>query len=43
MKAAVMSFLVLAALAMGGIGFYSTTAVADRHAADGYGISSAIR
>lgn len=42
MKAAVMSFLVLAAMAMGGIGFYSTTASADRVVSDGYGVSAAV-
>jgi len=42
MKAAILSFLMLSAVAMGGIGFYSTQAVAD-HAADGYGVSAAAR
>jgi hypothetical protein len=40
MKAAVLSFLMLSAVAMGGIGFYSTQAVADRGAVDGYGVSA---
>ncbi len=43
MKAAVMSFLLLAAVAMGGIGFYSTHASADRVTDEGYGISAAAR
>ncbi len=43
MKAAVLSFLVLAAAAMGGLGFYSAQANADRMTADGYGINAAIR
>jgi len=43
MKAAVMSFLMLSAFAMGGIGLYSTHAVADRASADGYGVSALIR
>jgi hypothetical protein len=42
MKAAVLSFLLLAAVAMGGIGFYSTQASADRAAMDGYGITAAV-
>lgn len=42
MKAAVLSFLVLAAVAMGGIGLYSTQASADRVAAEGYGINAAV-
>lgn len=40
MKAAVLSFLMLSAVAMGGIGFYSTQAVADHNPADGYGIGA---
>lgn len=43
MKAAVLFFLVLAAVAMGGLGFYSTKANADRVLADGYGVSAAAR
>lgn len=43
MKAAVMSFLMLSAVAMGGIGLYSTKAVADRAAIDGYGVSALSR
>ena len=39
MKAAVLSLLMLAAVSMGAIGFYSTKAAADRQAADGYGIT----
>lgn len=42
MKAAVMSFLAIAAVVMGSIGVYSTQASADR-ATDGYGITSSIR
>jgi hypothetical protein len=42
MKAAVMSFLMLSAFAMGGIGLYSTKAVADRAATDGYGITAIV-
>jgi hypothetical protein len=40
MKAAILSFLMLSAVAMGGIGFYSTQAVADHAVVDGYGISA---
>ena len=43
MKAAVMSFLMLAAVAMGGLGLYSAQASADRATADGYGINAAVR
>lgn len=43
MKAAVLSFLVLAAVAMAGIGLYSTQANADRVLSDGYGISATAR
>ncbi len=43
MKTAVMSFLLLAAVAMGGIGFYSTHAAADRVVLDGYGITTDAR
>lgn len=43
MKAAVLSFLVLAAVAMSGLGLYSTTASADRAEIEGYGISAVAR
>ena len=43
MKAAVVSLLVLSAVAMGGIGIYSTQASADMSASDGYGITAATR
>lgn len=43
MKAAVVSFLMLSAVAMGGIGLYSTQAVADRADLDGYGVSAVVR
>lgn len=43
MKAAVLSFLMLSAIAMGGIGFYSTQAVADHSLTDGYGVTAALR
>jgi hypothetical protein len=43
MKAAVLSFLMLSAVAMGGIGLYSTQAVADHSLIDGYGVSSIAR
>jgi hypothetical protein len=43
MKAAIMSFLMLSAVAMGGIGLYSTQAAADHPMADGYGISALAR
>jgi hypothetical protein len=39
MRTAVLSLLMLAAVSMGAIGFYSTKAAADRPAADGYGIT----
>jgi hypothetical protein len=42
MKAAVVSFLMLSALAMGGIGLYSTQAAADRGDL-GYGVSALVR
>ncbi len=41
MRTAVMSLLLLAAVSMGAMGFYSTKAVADRPQADGYGITVA--
>lgn len=40
MKAAILSFLMLSAVAMGGIGFYSTQAVADHSPIEGYGITA---
>lgn len=40
MKAAILSFLMLSAVVMGGIGMYSTQAVADHNRADGYGVSA---
>jgi len=43
MKAAVLSFLMLAAVAMGGLGFYSAQASADRVVSDGYGVNAAAR
>ena len=43
MKAAVLSFLMLSAFAMGGIGLYSTKAAADRAGVDGYGVSALVR
>lgn len=43
MKAAVLSFLMLSAFAMGALGLYSTHAVADRAAHDGYGVSVVVR
>ncbi len=39
MRTAVLSLLLLAAVSMSAIGFYSTKAAADRPQADGYGIS----
>ncbi len=43
MKAAVLSFLMFSASAMGVIGLYSTQAAADRAIVDGYGVSAAVR
>jgi hypothetical protein len=43
MKAAVLSFLMFSACAMGAIGLYSTQAAADRAIHDGYGVSIAVR
>lgn len=39
MRTAVLSLLLLAAVSMGAIGFYSTTAAADRSVVEGYGIT----
>ena len=43
MRTAVLSLLLLAAVSMSAIGFYSTKAVADRPAPEGYGINLACR
>lgn len=43
MKAAVLTFLMLAAVAMGGLGFYSSQANADRVLSEGYGVTAANR
>ncbi|MEX0957406.1 MAG: hypothetical protein WDZ83_19600 [Rhizobiaceae bacterium] len=43
MRTAVLSLLLLAAVSMGAIGFYSTKAAADRPAPDGYGITPLAR
>lgn len=40
-RAALLSFLMLSGLAIGGFGIYAADAAADHHAVDGYGISAA--
>ena len=40
-RAALLSFLMLSGLAIGGFGIYAAAAAADHHAVDGYGISAA--
>ena len=43
MRTAVLSLLLLAAVSMGAMGFYSTKAAANRPIVDGYGITLAGR
>ena len=42
-RAALLSFLMLSGLAIGGFAIYAADAAADHHAVDGYGITAAVR
>lgn len=43
LKAALLSFAMLSAIVLGGIGIYAADAAADHNAVDGYGVTGSIR
>ncbi|WP_276316424.1 hypothetical protein [Mesorhizobium tianshanense] len=43
MKAALLSFAMLSAIMMGGLGIYASDAASNHNAVDGYGVTAALR
>ncbi|WP_280951331.1 hypothetical protein [Manganibacter manganicus] len=43
MKAALLSFAMLASIVMCGLGIYAADSANDHHAVDGYGVTAALR